>query len=102
MTKVYAYSDVDFVSLSSDGRAVSLRFRSDRKTFHYLAPCAAHIAQQIATRIQVRLALESSQFFVGGGPAGHSAEAMMAIMSSIVEDSARYNFRPLLPSLAYI
>jgi len=88
VTKVYAYSDVDFVSLSTDGQALTLRFRSDRKTFHYIAPCAAHIAQQIATRIQVRSALESSQFSVGGHAGGHSAEAMMAIMASIVDDNA--------------
>lgn len=91
VTKVYTYLDVERVLLSNDGQSVTVSFSNDKRTFYYLTPFAAHIAQQIATRVQVRMALENAIFSINPPSLGYSSEKLLDIISAISDESANSN-----------
>jgi hypothetical protein len=118
ITKIYTYKDVEKVTCSDSAHSdsiqsfVVIRF-SDGKVFHYVTPMASYIAQQISTRVQVCLALESRDYTVavnsprsnddevvnrastnsasGNERNMYSVEALKTMIAAISEDNTKSN-----------
>jgi len=99
VTKRYAYADVESVStrLSPPGEeAIMITFKSDGKSFIYITPMAAHIAQQISTRKQLRQSLDSSSGFVDCYALGFAPEALLRIIKEISAEHTKYTTSSIL------
>jgi len=98
VTKVYTYLDIKdvLVSLEPGEESITIKFKSDGKSFLYYTSMSPHIAQQITTRIQVRKQLEKSRSYsvsnAPGSPGGqnmssyYNADNLRSVMATI--DSA--------------
>jgi hypothetical protein len=97
ITKVYTYDQIQDVLVDMDGtyESVSLKFRDNTKEHaQFQTPMAAHIAQQITTRIQIRRQLDRQR----AGITGSSNMGMHLVPQAGVlyegEEATTDNFRP--------
>jgi hypothetical protein len=91
VTQVYTYLDVEKVYLNKDESQVVIFFKTNKKSFFYTSPQAANIAQQIATRVQVRVSMEKSNDLISSIIRGYTKEKMLLLMNEISDESDKSN-----------
>lgn len=91
VTQVYTYLDVEKVYLNKDENQVVIFFKSNKKSFFYTSPQAANIAQQIATRVQVRVSMEKSNDLLSSTMRSYTKENMLLLLNEISDESDKSN-----------
>ena len=90
ITKFYRYSDIKRLWLQN-GNIIKVIQRNERKNM-YVSPIAPHILQQIITRVQVRHALDHTDFQHGDSELmqslGYTVENTIEMIKAIAEESA--------------